>query len=452
MNSTGYRVVASALFALALCAGAEAGASATWKAGAARLKLTPKENLWLEGYASRTNAMTGVLHDVWAKALAIEDGEGRTGLIVTLDVCGIGKDISDRIRGEIGRRFGLKRDSIIINTSHTHTGPNLVAEDSILQMPPEDIERTKAYVRWFEGAVVDVSGEALANRRPARIFSGNGTCRFAVNRRCNAERELKTTTEQQGVRDYAVPVLKAVGTDGREIAILFGYACHNTTLGIDLMSGDYAGFAQTEVEMRHPDAVAMFFQGAGGDQNPLPRNKPSLAVQYGRQLAASVEQALEDEMSERKPVLKTAYSDIVLPFDAPLTDEELREKVEAKADWRYMIAKRMLEARARGEKEPREYPAYPVEVWDVGGQKIVALGGEIVVGYAVELKRRYGYDVFVMGYCNDVMNYMPTPELWDRGTYEGNYAHFAFGLPTRWRRDVMYTILSEVARLMESVR
>ena len=186
MNSTGYRVVASALFALALCACAEAGASATWKAGAARLKLTPKENLWLEGYASRTNAMTGVLHDIWAKALAIEDGEGRTGLIVTLDVCEIHRTLSDRIRGEIGRRFGLKRDSIIINASHTHTGPNLVAEGSILQMSAEDIERTKAYVRWFEGAVVDVSGEALANRRLACIllFSYALFCRCTVARAC----------------------------------------------------------------------------------------------------------------------------------------------------------------------------------------------------------------------------------------------------------------------------
>lgn len=438
-------------FALALCVCAEAGAAGGWKAGAARLKLTPKENLWLEGYASRTNAMTGVLHDVWAKALAIEDGEGRVGLVVTMDVCEIQKKLSDRIRDDISRRYGLERGRMIINSSHTHTGPLLVAESPILPLSEADVARTKAYIDWLAGAAVDLACEALANRRPAKIFTGSGTCRFAVNRRCNPERELKTTTEQQGSRDYAVPVLKAVGTDGREIAILFGYACHNTTLGIDLMSGDYAGFAQTEVEMRHPGAIAMFFQGAGGDQNPLPRNKPSLAVQYGRQLAASVEQVLEDEMTERNPVLKTAYSEIALPFDAPLPDDALKEIAAKKADWRCRVAERMLAARARGEKEMREYPAYPVEVWDIGGQKLFALGGEIVVGYAVELKRRYGHDVFVMGYSNDVMNYMPTPELWDRNTYEGNHAHFAFGLPTRWRRDIMHSVLDEAARLVDNL-
>ena len=42
--------------------------------------------------------------------------------------------------------------------------------------------------------------------------------------------------------------------DGKLRAVLFAYACHNTTLPGDFyqVSGDYAGFAEAEVEVRQP--------------------------------------------------------------------------------------------------------------------------------------------------------------------------------------------------------
>src|SRR5690625_7475474 len=77
-------------------------------------------------------------------------------------------------------------------------------------------------------------------------------------------------------------------------------------------SGDYAGFAQIELEKEYPDVVAMFFQGAGADQNPLPRRSVSLARQYGKTLAAAVEGVLEEEMRLLDPVVCTAYREIDL--------------------------------------------------------------------------------------------------------------------------------------------
>ena len=43
---------------------------AGWKAGTGRVAITPKEPMWMAGYAARTKPSEGAVHDLWAKALA----------------------------------------------------------------------------------------------------------------------------------------------------------------------------------------------------------------------------------------------------------------------------------------------------------------------------------------------------------------------------------------------
>src|SRR5690606_40640670 len=65
-------------------------------------------------------------------------------------------------------------------------------------------------------------------------------------------------------------------------------ACHNTTLSVSQFCGDYAGYAQLDLEKQLPGTQAMFVMGAGGDQNPYPRREIPLAEQHGASLAAAV--------------------------------------------------------------------------------------------------------------------------------------------------------------------
>ena len=74
-----------------------------------------------------------------------------------------------------------------------------------------------------------------------------------------------------------MPVLAVRDEQGNLRAALFGYACHNTTLGDYQINGDYAGFAQADWESRHPGATALFMIGCGADVNPQPRRKVELA-------------------------------------------------------------------------------------------------------------------------------------------------------------------------------
>jgi len=96
-----------------------------WRAGVARVDITPQDTLWLAGYAMRTHAATGTLTRLWVKALALEDSLGHRAVLISTDLIGFPKAVSDTIRDRCQRRYGLSRAQILLSSSHTHSGPAL---------------------------------------------------------------------------------------------------------------------------------------------------------------------------------------------------------------------------------------------------------------------------------------------------------------------------------------
>src|SRR3954452_6827307 len=90
---------------------------ATLRAGLAKVDITPRSPIWMSGYAARTHPSEGVLSPLWAKALAIESGPGERIVIVSVDVVGVPRVVSDAV----AERCGLKRSQLLVNASHTHT-------------------------------------------------------------------------------------------------------------------------------------------------------------------------------------------------------------------------------------------------------------------------------------------------------------------------------------------
>ena len=430
-----------------------------WKAGSARVRITPQQSMWMAGYASRTQPAQGKLHDLWAKALFLEDAAGNTVVLVTSDIIYFPKPVSDKIRDELGKRLGLSRAQIILNSSHTHSGPEITGNelrysyskyvDTLHQTNGLYNRLSVEYSERLAAQVVDLVLKARRNLRPSRLYAMNGVVRFQVNRRSNKESGLAHTASLEGPVDYAVPVLKVENKRGKPEAIVFGYACHATVLNGLEWSGDYPGFAQLELEKMYKGANAMFFQGAGADQNPLPRRSVTLARQYGKELAAAVERVLGEEMQSLTPSLETTYSEISLTFEKSdsTAEERLKTVVDSPGQPAYLKrnARYVLEKLEAGEQlNLTSYP-YPVQVWKLGEQLMVALGGELVSGYSIALKRIYGEDTFVMGYCNDVCGYIPTAEILQEGGYEGSNPPV---FPLLWSSDIEETILKEVQRLV----
>lgn len=427
------------------------GSTQGWKAGVARVVITPGQSQWMAGYSFRTEPSQGKLHDLWAKALFLEDADGRKAVLITTDLLGMTKEITNRICNQLKQKHGLSPAQIMINSSHTHSGP--VLQNALTDIYPSDsmnVKRIVKYTKWLEEKIVNLVSEACRSMEPVRIYSDNGIARFQVNRRINKISTPLELTELRGPNDFAVPVIKVENLSGKVKAIAFGYACHATVLSINLWSGDYPGFAQIELEKRYPGSTALFFQGAGADQNPLPRRTVALAQQYGRDLASAVECTVNDGMRELAPQLKTSYAEVDLPFVTPPTTQELTKAIETEYDYYRLYvrrwANRMLQKTKDGEPLPKSY-SYPLQVWQLGNQNIIGLGGEVVIEYAINLKKILGSESFVFGYNNDVSGYIASSSILNEGGYEADSSHIVYGLPARWDPKIENLILDNVVRL-----
>ncbi len=430
-------------------------AQAGWKAGTARVAITPKQPLWMSGYASRTRPSEGAVHDLWAKGLALQDTDGRRALLITLDICGIDGELSNRIRDTLQARHGLGRDSIVLACSHTHCGP-VVGTNLLTMYKIDDAERDRIarYSKSLESDILNVAKEALGKLEDARIAWGNGRCDFAVNRRANRETEVPQLRQKmalQGPDDHDVPVIKIARPDGSLLSVVFGYACHCTVLDFNKFCGDYAGFAQIEVEGRYPGATALFVAGCGGDQNPIPRRAIELASAYGKQLGASVASVISGPMQTVDGPLEMAYEEIPLAFGSLPTREQIERDTKASD---YYIASRAWHLLKildrRGHLEP-VYP-YPVQAWRFDGLTWIFLGGEVVVDFSLRIKRNLGSSrTWVSAYCNDVMAYIPSKRVLKEGGYEGASAMIYYGQPSPWSEQVEESIIEAVIRVSNAV-
>lgn len=424
-----------------------------YKAGVARMRITPETPIWLSGYASRNHPSEGVLQDLWAKALALEDGKRSRVIIVTTDLIGLPRAIADEIAARCAKDYGIDRAHLLLNSSHTHTGPvvgSMLA--SMWDLRPEQTSAIQQYSRMLIDKVVQTVGMALQDLSPARIAFGAGEAGFAVNRREFTPRGVRLGVNPAGPTDHTVPVLQITGADGRVRAVLFGYACHNTTFNGDMykISGDYAGTAQTVIEQQHPGATALFLMLCGGDQNPQPRGSEVLAEQHGHELAAAVEHVLERNLKEVSGTIRAAFNSTELPL-APYT----RDDFEAMKSDRTPQRRRLAEATLKAIDERRAIHSvpYPAQAIRFGSTlTIVALGGEVVVPYDLRLKSQYPrQQLIVAGYSNDVMCYIPTAQMLKEGGYEPVDSMVYYGFPAPFAPEVEERVLNAAQTVLKRV-
>ncbi len=427
-----------------------------WKAGVARAKVTPQGEMWMAGYASRNKPADGTAQELFAKALAIEDMDGSKVVILTMDLISVPRPLRASLEKAIKDRHKLPPSALMINCSHTHSGPELrakrVKNSSIY---PSVAEQAIAYYEWLEARLVQLIDDAIRDLSPARLTYSRARCGFAMNRRLPTAGGFINSPNPDGPIDHDVPVLRIDGPGKKMRAVLLGYACHNTTLGVYQWNGDYAGFAQQYFEEDHPGVTALFVTGCGGDQNPYPRRTMELAQKHGRSLATAVEAALDANPKTVKGPLRTAFERVDLDYAPPPTRNELEERAQSKNKYEKSYAEALLAELAAKGKLRENYP-FPVQVIRFGELlTLIALGGETVVDYSLRLKREIkGPQVWVAGYSNDVMAYIPSKRVLLEGGYEagGSMRYFRTTLhPGYWHESLEERIVGKVHELNEKL-
>jgi len=439
--------------------------AADFEAGVARVKITPPTPFWMSGYASRTGPSVGVVQDLWARALALRDPEGHRAVIVTTDLIGLHHGVSGEVFARAKKQFKLERADVLLTSSHTHSGPVVGLNLNVMfDFTDEEQQRVQEYAAQLTDNLVNVIGAALRDLAPARLATGHGSVGFAANRRQRTADKFTFGVNPTGPVDHDVPVLKVTAPDGRLRAVLFGYACHNTTIGggkgdkagdFYKIQGDYAGHAEAELEAAHPGATAMFAILCGADQNPNPRGTLELASVHGKALAAEVDRVLGSELHPVQPPIRTACKVIQLEFakhTRQTFEDELKQAEESKkgdSKYRERRAKLMLAAYDQG--HPIRKTRYPVQAIRLGDDlTIVALGGEVVVDYQLRIKRDFpGRNVMTVGYANDVMCYIPSLRVLREGGYEPVESMIYYGHPGPLAENVEEKVFDAIRHVMK---
>ncbi len=433
-------------------------AAETWRAGAAREDITPPAGVWMTGYAVRTHPADGTAQALWVKALALADPAGNRGVLLTLDLCGITREITDHVASEIGRRHGLPRSAVMTNVSHTHCSPFIPGNIAGLRLlPPDGQRKAEDYARTLTEKMIRAADAALNALAPAALAWAEDEAYIGYNRRENSATDVpgqRAAGKLKGPFDPRVPVLAVRGADGALKALLVSYACHNTTLSFYQWHGDYAGSAQLELEKRHPGATVLFAIGCGADANPAPRGTVELADQHGRALADAADRALAKKMTPIAGRFASALEDITLSFARRPTDEQLRTALEKNQPnkemhqaWATVVTEKL---RTRGDGALRY--AYPVQAWKLGSLSWAALGGEVVVDYSFRLRRELGETLWVFGYSTDVMAYIPSERVLKEGRYEGETSMIPYGQPSAWAPGLEDAIVGKTRELVTRTR
>lgn len=428
------------------------GADSVWKVGIAITKITPEKPMWMAGYAARKTPSEGVAQDLYAKALAIQDEQGQRLVIVTTDLIGIPRALRDQLEAEVKAQFELPREALWLNASHTHCGPELRMSRIPLDGPPEEVEKrlqlSLDYTAKLHQQLLDIIGQSLKQLSPANLDYLHARAGFAMNRRRPTAQGVTNSPHSDGPVNHNVPVLRVTTPEGKLRAVLFSYACHNTTMSFNQFCGDYAGYAQEYLQAEHEGATAMFFTGCGGDQNPYPRRKFDHVQQHGRALANAVEAALETVPKPVRGPLRLNYGEVTLDFAPTPPPAELEKLAAGTAEPASGHARRLLKELKETGKIRSTYE-YPVQVMHFGTDwTIVALGGEVVVDYSFRIERELTpANVTVAGYSNDVFGYVPSLRVLQEGGYEAGGAMLWGSLPGPFAPNVEDKIIGKVLEL-----
>ncbi|MDX9974408.1 MAG: neutral/alkaline non-lysosomal ceramidase N-terminal domain-containing protein, partial [FCB group bacterium] len=276
-----------------------------FKAGAAKLEITPALGLPLNGYGDRQGRGATAVHDpLWVRCLCLDDGKTRV-FLVNADLCLITPELRAAVLDLLPT--GIARENVILTATHTHNGPGGTSRPLVFRLVsgryvPELVTELAQKFSKVIQAAADAS-------KPALVGHGTGEQDdLSTNRR-----------HDEGPIDPQIGVLRIDGAQKQPIAIVTNFAAHPTSVPEEdhySYSADYPGFYYQELEaLAGEGCVAMFFNGAEGNQtcaSPDGTGGWERTETVGRLLAERAKE-IADGITCRDVKLHLAYATPSLP-------------------------------------------------------------------------------------------------------------------------------------------
>lgn len=441
---TSLRMLLAALVILAAVGGTLAAEddAARYLVGVSKVDITPGYPIRLNGFGGRREESEGVSQRIYARALAISQGDQKPLVLLAIDSLGVRLSMVDAVSAVLKQEFEIPRENVSLTFTHSHCTPKVNgASDNIFSqpIPPAHQEHIDQYTVGLQSKIEQAAREAIEAARPAKLEWGVGQVGFAVNRRTKG-----------GPVDRDLPVLVIRDADSDDIrAIYVSYACHCVTLSFNQISGDWAGYAAEMIERTVPGATALVSIGCGSDSNPssgVTGDKTEIAEGQGAEIATEVARLLKADLRSVTGLPKAILNRIDLPLNGPPSKKQLAAIAKGGGAAGYNATTQLAKLE-RGEALLTTID-YPIQTFLFGDSlSIVFLAGEVCVDYSRRLKRELDAErIWLNAYSNDFCSYIPSERLVKEGGYGGGAEIPYFALPSTLKPGLEQLIVDEVKR------
>ncbi|MCI0493099.1 MAG: neutral/alkaline non-lysosomal ceramidase N-terminal domain-containing protein [Planctomycetes bacterium] len=392
--------------------------AAELKAGVARVDLTPPLELGspLGGYGERMNRPAEGVHDrVFAKALVLADGDKKFA-VVTVDIVGFPPPLKPMLIERLAGK-GWTKDKIMLLPSHSHTSieMNAINPTNLFNIPQIGIYNPKVFEFVME-RLVQVVQDAERQMAPVSI----GTSSISID-------GWNRNRRGGDVTDKDLTITRVDTTEGKPLAVLVNFTAHPTFMsGEDMLfSGDWPGHLQRTIEsLIGEGVVAMYYNGAQGDQSPVGRSDSGdsrweRAEHYGRDLGIVAWKQWQQTSTQQDVAFDYHLHTIALPEHAWHPDFMKTGGTE------YGLSDQLLKKLL-----PLMFPAQADSIsLRMGDLLIVGIPGELAASLGLKVKseaaRIAGASHPTIGGLADLwISYMLPADEYRRGGYESSVSFY----------------------------
>jgi len=410
----------------------------------------------MTGFGTRDRAQpcNAIHDDIHVRALYLRDGD-RQALVAGFDLLFFSRDEADRFRGAIGRRLDLRPSEVLLNTSHSHSGPKV---GSWLYDPPSDL----LYLQELEHRTLSSAVRARDAAVDVTLWAGTTRSALPMNRRLTlptgkVDRTMRPNPE--GPVCDLLPVCLLKSADGDPVCLLFSASCHPSTIHATEISAEYPGVACGLLDSHLGKVASLFLQGTGGDAKPSViadgerwRSGTWEDVGSAGELVADEVRALLPDLKPVEPDLRACALESLWPVES-VPDRAGFEAIrdDPAADRTTVLwAEEKLAILGRGYTLPAAVPV-TVHGLQLGkGLRIVGLEGEAVADLGLLILDSYGGGVtFPLGYTNGAQAYLPSDRMLEEGGYEVVSFH-EYRMPARFVADIDRRLSSAIGKLRRS--
>lgn len=369
---------------LMCCSQGEKKETNLFTVGASSAPVNPPIGAFIAG-DKQNRKFTGVHDSLYVKAVVINDGASSIALL-TIDCIGLIYTDVQRIRERAAAISNFPADRIIVSSTHTHSGPDVVG------IWGSDYQHTgvdTVYQKFLINTAAEQIKRADENRIEATIATGETTFGEPwVQNICNEE------------IDRSVTVMQFKDKEGNSIASFTNFACHPTFMDAQFteVSSDYVnGFYKHLNEQWQGENL--FLQGpVGGWVQPVDgEGSFDKAELRGRELGLAVETAMSKAQPRSTSSIRFKSKKVNLPV--------------ANEAWKQLAAMGTIQ------RKIQDSVLTEIAWFTIGEAQFATHPGETAPYYGLETKKMMKTGPkFVLGLSNDALGYILKPSFFEDPT------------------------------------